>query len=352
VGGGQTPEKSHDMICILSQSFIEGTTEVVLDWLRAWEVPHVRINASDIARAHENSGAVYSISKDGVSVRLKLEGKEIDLSDIKVVWFRRWAYSADVSIPSVFADQSYRSDSNVFFACNHLFKELQAVTKFLISVLSSAKWLSDPKNAAPNKLHVLKTASEAGLDVPDTIITADADELQRFIEKHGAVITKPIGDILMCSFEDREFGTYTSVIDDEFATEHRRYAAFPSLYQEKLEKKYEIRTFYLNGECYSMAMFTQQKVTTQVDFRKYCYEDPNREVPYKLPSSVEASIRKLMDDLRLDTGSIDIVRTTDGRYVFLEVNPVGQFGMVSVPCNYHLERKVARYLADSFYAAA
>ncbi len=340
------------MICILSQSFIEGTTEVVLDWLRAWEVPHVRINATDIAKAQQSSGAVYSISKGEVSVKINIDGVEIDLSDIKVVWFRRWAYTADVSVPRLFADPSYRSDSNVFFACNHLFKELQAVTKFLISTLSSSKWLSDPKNAAPNKLQVLKTASEAGLDVPDTIVTANANELQRFIEKHGAVITKPIGDILMCSFDDREFGTYTSVIDDEFVTEHRRHAAFPSLYQEKLEKKYEIRTFYLNGECYSMAMFTQQRVATQADFRKYCYEDPNREVPYKLPSSIEAAIRKLMDDLRLDTGSIDIVRTTDGRYVFLEVNPVGQFGMVSVPCNYHLERKVAKYLADSLYAAA
>ena len=340
------------MICILSQSFLEGTTEVVLDWLRAWGVPHVRINATDIAKGHQSSGAVYSISKGEVSVRLTIDGEDIDPSDIKVVWFRRWAYSADLSVPRLFSDPSYSDDSNVFFACSHLFKELQGVTKFLSSSLSSSKWLGEPKNAVPNKLQVLKMATEAGLDIPDTLVTANPNDLQRFIEKHGVVITKPIGDILLCSFDDRAFGTYTSVIDDEFVTEHRQHAAFPSLYQEKLDKKYEIRTFYLDGECYSMAMFTQQKVATQSDFRKYCYEDPNREVPYQLPASIEAAIRELMKDLCLDTGSIDIVRTTDGRYVFLEVNPVGQFGMVSLPCNYHLERKVAKYLADSLYAAA
>lgn len=340
------------MICILSQSFIEGTTEVVVDWLRAWGVPHVRINATDIAAAHEDTGAVYSINKESVSVRLKIDGAEIDPSDVKVVWFRRWAYAASATVPRIFAEPSYRSDSNVFFASNHLFKELQGVTKFLLSILSSSKWLGDPKNAAPNKLSVLKMASEAGLDIPDTLVTADVDELQRFIEKHGTVITKPITDVLLCGFDDREFGTYTSVIDKQFLAENRRNADFPSLYQERLDKKYEIRTFYLDGECYSMAMFTQQKVATQADFRVYCYEDPNREVPYQLPVAVEAAIRKLMQELHLDTGSIDIVRTTDGRYVFLEVNPVGQFGMVSVPCNYHLERKVAKYLADSFYAAA
>jgi hypothetical protein len=150
------------------------------------------VNATDIARAHQSSGAVYSISKGEVNVRLNIDGVEIDPSDIKVVWFRRWAYTADVSVPRLFPDSSHRSDSNVFFACSHLFKELQAVTKFLISILSSSKWLSDPKNAAPNKLRVLKTASEAGLDVPDTIVTADADELRRFIKKHGAVISELI----------------------------------------------------------------------------------------------------------------------------------------------------------------
>jgi hypothetical protein len=38
------------------------------------------------------------------------------------------------------------------------------------------------------------------------------------------------------------------------------------------------------------------------------------------------------------------LQTPDGREVFLEVNPVGQFGMVSAPCNYHLEKKVAELL--------
>jgi ATP-GRASP peptide maturase of grasp-with-spasm system len=340
------------MICILSQSFIEGTTEVVLDWLRAWGVPHIRINATDIARAHESSRTAFSINKSKVSVRLNIDGTEIDSSEVKVVWFRRWAYSADVSVPRLFAENSHRTDSNIFFAANHVFKELQGVTKFFFSSLSSAKWLSEPKTAAPNKLQVLKMATEAGLDVPDTLVTADVNELRRFIAKHGSVITKPIGDMLLCNFDDRQYATYTSVIDDEFVSEHPRPASFPSLYQEKLDKKYEIRTFYLDGVCYSMAMFTQQKALTKGDFRKYCYADPVREVPYQLPASIEASIQKLMKELSLDTGSIDIVRTPDGRFVFLEVNPVGQFGMVSVPCNYKLEQKVARYLADNLYAAA
>lgn len=118
-----------------------------------------------------------------------------------------------------------------------------------------------------------------------------------------------------------------------------------SVFQEKLDKELEIRTFFLNGKCYSMAIFSQLDSQTSVDFRKYNLTTNNRNVPYQLSRMLEEKITKLMDELKLNTGSIDIIKTKDGRYVFLEVNPVGQYGMTSFPCNYHLDRKIAEYLA-------
>ena len=50
-----------------------------------------------------------------------------------------------------------------------------------------------------------------------------------------------------------------------------------------------------------------------------------------------------MDQLNLDSGSIDIIYSTNKEYVFLEVNPIGQFGMVSSPCNYYIEKRIAQY---------
>lgn len=54
-----------------------------------------------------------------------------------------------------------------------------------------------------------------------------------------------------------------------------------------------------------------------------------------------------MADLDLNCGSIDMILGNDGLYYFLEVNPVGQFGMVSGPCNYYLERKIANFLCTT-----
>jgi hypothetical protein len=70
-----------------------------------------------------------------------------------------------------------------------------------------------------------------------------------------------------------------------------------------------------------MAIFSQRDSKTQVDFRKYNKKDPNRTVPYKLPISVEKKIVKLMKTLNLNTGSIDLLKSVNGKYYFFRSKP-------------------------------
>jgi D-alanine-D-alanine ligase-like ATP-grasp enzyme len=51
-----------------------------------------------------------------------------------------------------------------------------------------------------------------------------------------------------------------------------------------------------------------------------------------------------MSSIGLRSGSIDMILTPSGEYVFLEVNPVGQFKQVSYPCNFKLEKRIAETL--------
>jgi D-alanine-D-alanine ligase-like ATP-grasp enzyme len=54
-----------------------------------------------------------------------------------------------------------------------------------------------------------------------------------------------------------------------------------------------------------------------------------------------------MKELNLNSGSIDFIKTKSGQYVFLEVNPVGQFGMTSYPCRYGIEKEMALFLGNN-----
>lgn len=75
-----------------------------------------------------------------------------------------------------------------------------------------------------------------------------------------------------------------------------------------------------------MAILSQNNPKTQIDFRNYDVDLPNRVVPFRLPDSLTQKLIKLMQRINLNTGSVDGLYSS-GDYYFLEINPVGQFGM-------------------------
>ena len=163
------------------------------------------------------------------------------------------------------------------------------------------------------------------------------------MKEHKSIVVKNIAFTLPFFIDDRVYSTYTVKMSNKI---FKKYSDkfFPTAFQKLIEKEYEVRAFYIDKKIYSMAIFSQQNNSTKLDFRRNSLI-PNRTVPYRLPNEICKKIRLLMDELSLNTGSIDLIKTKED-FVFLEVNPVGQFGMVSQPCNYYLEKKVANFLSN------
>ena len=68
----------------------------------------------------------------------------------------------------------------------------------------------------------------------------------------------------------------------------------------------------------------QQTNHTRVNWRRYDHhQTPYRE--HRLPRDVAQRCVQLVERLGLCYGAIDMVLTPDGRYVFLEINPNGQY---------------------------
>jgi hypothetical protein len=65
-----------------------------------------------------------------------------------------------------------------------------------------------------------------------------------------------------------------------------------------------------------------------------------------LPKHIEEKLILIMDRMSFNTGSIDMIYDLEGNYIFLEINPVGQYGMTSVPCNYNLDFEIAKSLMN------
>jgi ATP-GRASP peptide maturase of grasp-with-spasm system len=328
------------MILILSQASGEPTTEAVMDWLESLGASFFRLNGEDV-----DGDAGLRIELSGEQVEIAFENGEtaLPLEAVSAVWYRRWKHRERFAAAPLLPEGVPDPGRIAFKIVNNLGHEVWKVSDFLTSHLDGRPWLSHPRRDEPNKLRVLELARRHGLETPATLVTTSRRELERFAREHGRIITKCIGDADYFPVEDRVYMFYTAEVGpDDIAALPDRF--FPSLFQAAVDKRYELRVFYLDGACHSMAIFSQLDAQTQVDFRRYNQKRPNRTVPYRLAPEVEEKIGLLMRDLGLETGSLDFLRAPDGRLVFLEVNPIGQFGMVSHPCNYFLERKVAEAL--------
>ena len=326
------------MILIISEP-TDVSTSIVVKWLKKFSANFIRINnfdPDDIKLTYENCEA-------GKEFHITVNGIKYSLNEFDVIWYRRFEIRPKIVFQN---NPSHTFQENVK---KFIQQEKSAIVALLTIELEQKYWLNHPSQGRLNKMLQLNFARHCGLDVPDTLITNQKKDLVDFFEKHKSVIIKPALETSGFTLNSRtHFSTYTKKLSAEEIKEIPDMFVC-SMFQEEIRKDFEIRTFYLEGEFYSMAIFSQLKEESMDDFRKFSLNDPVRRTPYKLPRDIEEKLDLFMKSIRINCGSFDLIKSKKGKYIFLELNPVGQFGMTSYPCNYQLEKKVALHLMKKNY---
>jgi ATP-GRASP peptide maturase of grasp-with-spasm system len=319
------------MILIVSSS-TDNSTNDVIDWLISWKAKFIRINETD------NLAFINYDSTKG-SLVIRVNGKEVDLTDITGYWYRRGTAQDNVHSNEIAVNSELEIDMQLYRE-----RELRKVNQLLQLYLFKLPHIGSQSHNHTNKIHNLELARRAGMSVPSTIIATTKKQVQAFLKEHPeGIISKAIYQGFHHSGSEGDLMAYTAIADQSHV-EALPLTFFPTLYQEQVEKVIELRVFFLLGHCDSQAIFSQEDDQTSVDFRDYNYEKPNRVVPFDLPEKIVSQIVTVMKSLKMESGSIDMIVTPHGKYIWLEVNPVGQFRQVSKPCNLYLEKKVAHAL--------
>ena len=232
------------------------------------------------------------------------------------------------------------------YIIHHLHKEQEAYTDLVHYLLCVKRHIGTDKDHHINKFIQLNIAMEIGLSVPNSYFVNNKSELKNVILEKEAV-TKSSNYVFDFIYNDRSYLTYTEKVNS-LDLKKIPETFMLSYCQENIRKICDIRVFYFDKKCYSMAIMSQDNSSTQIDFRKYDYDNPNKSVPFTLPFEIEKKIIMLMERLNLISGSLDFILDTSGNFIFLEINPVGQFGMIDFPCNYGLHKMIAEYLTFNY----
>jgi ATP-GRASP peptide maturase of grasp-with-spasm system len=324
------------MVLVFSEAF-DMSTDEVCDWISHFGESFTRINGSAFSKNTDTFSYALTCIDNKPDFSFVINGAAVNAQDISAIWFRRDEAVAEPAAFRNINDAPLRAKLGA-----HAVRELARNKEYFYYVLLDKPHLGNHLKKEVNKFAALMTAAKNGLRIPDTILSNDMAQQDGFLAERECII-KSVRDTDFFTAGSKEvFVSYTNTVRREELQDD----GFPSLIQQKIDKEIEIRIFYLKGTCYAMAIFSQLDAKTAVDFRKYNYKKPNRYVPYQLPLPISTAVIRTMQDLNLDTGSIDLIKAGDGSFYFLEVNPVGQFGMTSKPCNYYIEKDIARILTN------
>ncbi len=307
------------------------STSDVLDWLLHYKQPFVRINLSTSVAATVGLGEYDRLT-------LFIEGEALPVDTISSFWYRRGELSF-YQHPTP-AGRAHQEAQQLAY---HLQAENRSLAQYISYVLDGKKSLGSATLSGLNKLIVLQKARQLGLGIPETIITSQREEVLRFRQQYGRIICKPISEGLDAPCEDGFAQIFTEELDAAFVTALPATFA-PSLFQQRIARRYELRIFYLNQKCYPMAIISAGFSGEVTDIRKPDAGQVTRNVPFQLPPAIEAKVVSLMTNLRLNSGSIDMALSMAMEYVLFEVNPIGQYSANAAYCNYFLDKKIADFL--------
>jgi ATP-GRASP peptide maturase of grasp-with-spasm system len=262
----------------------------------------------------------------------------ITLTPKDFYWFRRASYYSFYVLSNLSQELGAR-EKRIF----ELQEKKQMYESMIYWILNNCRYSCNPFFSVVSKINVLYKAVQCNLTVPQWLITTSKKDLLCFLNTHHEIATKTFTPLNYTN-DEYSFKNLTNRIvhtDDLKAIPD----TFPeTFFQKYIAKKYELRAFYFHGKFYTMAILSQNDNQTEIDFRHYNKKNPNRRIPFILPSPYATKLKNLAKILQLDTGSFDILIDKNDKYYFLEVNPVGQFGMVSTPCNYNIEQHIANKL--------
>lgn len=192
----------------------------------------------------------------------------------------------------------------------------------------------DAELTSSHKLRQLQCAVEVGLSIPKSLATNSPGQARMFYAEYAQkVVFKPFtGTHWQCIATQ---GVSVDVLN------HLDSVAYsPVIFQQEILKVADIRVNIIDGQVFA-TMIRTKRDDPPLDWRI----DPDREYTvHTLPTAVEKALVELLAKLGLRFAACDLALTTEGDYIFFEVNPGGQWLFVEIMTGQEISHAFAKAL--------
>ena len=260
----------------------------------------------------------------------------LDLRQVSAVWNRRFYTAAglpdelDPQLRDPSAEESQRS----------LLGAMTCFDGFCLDPLRDAHF-------ARHKPLQLRIARQLGLAIPRTLVTNDPEKVRSFAaDCPGGIICKMMTAFAVYDSDGNDHVVFTNALSDDDLANLEGLDLCPMTFQEKLSKAVELRVTVVGHKVFTAAIDSQVSDRATHDWRRDGVELLDSWQHHELPSEIESRVLALCTRLRLNYGAIDFILTPDGRYVFLEINPGGEFFWLEDTPGFPLGEALAEVLTE------
>lgn len=270
----------------------------------------VRLNTEKFS---ENCTIKFDI--ENYKILIKDSERTLNTDEILSVWYRR---------PMPIMVDKYSDEGVKKFIQNQSIATLRGLY-FLLH--GSAKWVNPlpAMHAARHKLPQLVLAKSIGFKVPETLVTNNPHDAVLFFKRFGVLCNKSLDepnytiDGNIYPYLTRKIVDVHQIIDNDSSIR-----ICPTLFQEYIEKKADIRVVVVEEHVTAVEIESQSNKYSKIDFRGV---SPHllQHKKHKLPDSIEKMILSFTQKSGLRFSAMDLVIDKRGEYYFIENNCNGQW---------------------------
>jgi glutathione synthase/RimK-type ligase-like ATP-grasp enzyme len=291
-------------------------------------IPFGRLNTDQYS---ETVSVDIALDEHNLSYAICLENDvELHSQDIKAIYFRQpippsFKAAAD-SVDKVFAEA-----------------EMTETLRSLWRIIPEELWLNHPKKlwVASNKLEQLIAAKTIGFHVPDTLISYSSEPIRSFFEQHN---NRVIGKAVRHGFindGNRFLLAGTQQLTKDFVDRIDEFAKIPMIFQENIDKVEDIRAIVIGDKVFATRIMIKKPSYDTIDWRVAEIAGANLiHERMSLPPHIEQKCQSIVQHFGLKYSSMDIVKDRQGRFIFLELNPNGQWGWIEQLVGYPVRDQI------------
>ena len=207
--------------------------------------------------------------------------------------------------------------------------------------------------ATDDKIAQLICARESGFRLPETLVSNEKGRILEFLEQHKDCIVKPLtASAILPIGEDMttlvHLPTMAVGVADIFAREEAEFIGSPSIFQQRVEKRHELRVIAFGDEIITFKLDSQERDITSLDWR--AYEPLVSCTVVETPEDIVAPIQRYFEASGLHNSVFDFAVNPDGESVFFESNPAGQWARMDIMHDGIVSRMFARKMAEAMQA--